>query len=648
MAPDAPLPSIVTRAAGAVIAAITIFALFWAREIIIPVVLAIFFSLLLSPLVRRIEQLGIRRIGSVLIVMTALMGLIAGVFWVIGSQAAAVMSELPKYRDNIVAKARNLHFQYSTAISKITSAAENIRSEAANAATRPAAADLTPENDLAAANGARQPLQPTSLPIVEEAEPIKVEVVSRESQVWALLRELAMPVVHPIATIGVVIVFVAFFLIYREELRDRVVRACGRANINLTTLTLSDAGARVSQFFVAQVIANLTVGAAIGLGLYVFGIPHAALWGLMAALLRFIPYLGPVLAAVFPVAMCLAMFDGWVHALFVIGWTLLVDVLSANFVEPWLFGSRVGASPTAIIVGFVFWGWLWGGIGLILATPITVCLITLGRYIPAMELFYVLLGNEQVLEPELRFYQRLLALDRREAVADAKRYADQHGVHEMVDQLLSPVLAQIEQDRLNGMLDERRVANVREVVGELAEFIRNDAEVKSSEAGAAGPERRDLWVIVPDTGAFDGCVSQLLAAVARWPEDRIHALSPDALSTDIVEHVRQTGPNGVALVAIEPSGTNRILNKTRRLEMAGFADLIHVVLIGTWKARHAGNQLARKIERAPVLDRITQLAAIMQRREARLSMSAADRAAVAEPDARDRLISAPRDAPAGA
>lgn len=608
--PQKPI-SVVSRAASAIIAALVIVALYWGREVLIPIVLALFLSLILSPLVRTLERVGLGRLFAVLTVFVGLIAGMGGVLWIVGSQAAVVLSELPEYRQNIIEKLRSLHAPFSSAVSQISDAAEHIRDEVSST-TKPSSVAVEVETKGSLSDPKENPARtepPNDLDAddagkdaVVEKPPIKVEVVSNEIPYLGLIRELAVPVVHPLATGGLTIVFLAFFLFYREELRDRMLRACGRANIQITTMTLTDAGNRVSRCFAAQVLANAIVGAAIGAGLWAFGVPHATLWGTMAALLRFIPYLGPIVAAMFPVVLCMAVFDGWLHAAFVIIWTVLMDVLSANFVEPWLYAARVGASPTAILVAFVFWGWLWGGIGLLLATPITVCLIALGRHIPALELFYVLMGNEPVLEPELRFYQRLLALDRLDALAEAKRFAEQTSPVQMLDELVLPALAQLEHDRLGGMLDEKRVEHAKLVLDDLIEWIRKQrgGESKDENAPSRPSSQGRRWLLLPDSGSFDSRLAEIIQAYSAAETAECQVVSSDVLASDAVEIAGSAGPAEIVLLAIEPAGINRMLHKKKRLDLAGFSPSLHILLIGAWDSRHLHQQQLQRLGGAQI------------------------------------------------
>ena len=253
-----------------------------------------------------------------------------------------------------------------------------------------------------------------------------------------VIQTIVGPLLAPLATAGLVVIFVIFVLLEREDLRDRFIKLAGAGDLQKSTQAINDAAARVSRYLLMQLVVNLTYGIPIGIALYFIGVPNAVLWGLLAAVLRFVPYLGPFLAALFPIALAIAVDPGWTMLFWVVGLFLMAELVSNNVIEPWLYGSSTGLSSLAIIMAAIFWTTLWGPVGLFLATPLTVCLVVIGRYVPQLEFLGVLLGSDPVLAPEERLYQRLLAGNLEEAVEMAEDYVDEHSSREFYDNVGHP------------------------------------------------------------------------------------------------------------------------------------------------------------------------------------------------------------------
>lgn len=602
---DASEQPFIRRAIILVCGVLVVAALHFGREVLIPVALALFFGFLLAPAARTLERLRLGRVAAVILVVTACFGTIAALGWLVGTQGAGLADELQKYRDNIVSKIRQLRVSVSGASQAVESFSREIGEPLGQPESLPADDDAP---GVERAEGGPPAEKPASLPADANAAqpaaqadegdsvpPVKVQVVSPRENLVAALGRLVGPVVHPLATVGVTAVLVIFFLIYREDLRDRVIRLCGRAHIQVTTTALVDSGKRVTRYLAAQALANGLIGLTIGLGLWALGIPSAALWGLVAGVFRFVPYIGALVAASFPAALALAVSDGWLQPALVVGWIVLVDLLSANFLEPWLYGVRTGASPTAILFSFLFWTWLWGGVGLFLATPITVCLVVLGKHIPAFEMFYILLGDEPALEPQTRFYQRILALDEREAVQVARRFAEEASLIQACEQIVLPALAQLEYDRNAGLLDDARIQSARHTVLELLRIPGSEQPTPSSEHSTTASDPSRLFVLVLDRGSFDDLVPAMLARIAGGDPSQLHVLSKESLSTEVVEEIRRLDPSGVVLVAIQPRDAGRIRHVCKRLLQAAVTCPIHIAVFTSSRRESLGYmRLARQ------------------------------------------------------
>jgi hypothetical protein len=287
-----------------------------------------------------------------------------------------------------------------------------------------------------------------------------------------------------------VVIFTVFMLFKREDLRNRLLRLAGLGQLNLMTQALDDASDRVSRYLLMQFLVNAGFGTLFGLGLYLIGVPNPALWGVVAGLLRIVPYVGTFVAATLPLALSLAVFDGWLRPLLVFLLVAGLELIIANLVEPWLYGVHVGISSLALLVTSVFWAVLWGPAGLILSTPLTVCVVVLGRYVPQLSFLHILLGDEPVLAAEAQIYQRLLAMDQLEARTVVDEFLNGRPLVELYDSVLIPALSLAEQDRHKGAIDAAReeflFLSINEMIAEFSEY--QLAASSSEEDSAPIPE----------------------------------------------------------------------------------------------------------------------------------------------------------------
>jgi hypothetical protein len=304
------------------------------------------------------------------------------------------------------------------------------------------------------------------------------------------LPDLAKPVLAPLGRAGIVLIFTIFMLIKREDLRNRLLRLVGLSQQNIMTQALDDAARRVSRYLLMQFLVNAAFGGLFGTGLYFIGVPNPALWGMLAGILRIVPYIGTLVAATLPILLSVAIFDGWLPPLLVFVLFAGLELITGNFIEPWLYGAHTGISSLALLVTTVFWTVLWGPAGLILSTPLTVCLVVLGRYFPQLSFLHILLGDEQALEAEAQLYQRLLAMDQLEARAVVDGFLKGRPLIELYDSVLIPALSLAEQDRHNGTIDtaheEFLFLSINEMIAEFSEYL--PADSKSGEDSALTPE----------------------------------------------------------------------------------------------------------------------------------------------------------------
>ncbi len=438
-----------TSANTVLTAIIIIAALHYGQDVFLPLAIAMLIAFALSPLVTTLRNAGLPMIAAVLAVVTLAFAVIGMFFLTVVGQVGQLAQELPTFQDNIVAKLETLQNSGSEngLISRLTRMVAAINAEMTLA---------LPQEGTAPAG------------------PIAVEVVERRGAL-ATLQDLVVPLISPIATAGLVIVVVVFMLLERDELRDRFIRLVGTNDINRTTQVIEEAGTRVGTYLLIQLLVNMIYAIPIGLGLWFIGVPNALLWGMLTLVLRFVPYIGPVLAAIFPLFLAFAVSPDWSMVLWTAALFGGVELISSNVIEPSLYGSRTGVSPLAIIVAAIFWTWVWGPMGLVLSTPLTVCLVVVGRYIPQFKVFDVLFGDRPVLAPHSRLYQRLLVGDTVESTLRAEELLEEEFLADYHRDVGIPALLMAQSDYERGVLSadqQNRFADTAtHLLGEL------DAEV---------------------------------------------------------------------------------------------------------------------------------------------------------------------------
>jgi predicted PurR-regulated permease PerM len=481
--PRAPLGKSGVRTAAILVAVIAV--LYLARDIAVPLAFAIILSLVLTPAVAWLQKLRLGRFPSVLLVMVVTIAIAGGIGWVIFSQLVEVVNDLPRYQQNIHNKIEAMHTPGQGAFGQATASLKALGTElfGAPAPTAPP----TPGRGRRTA-----PNQP--------GRPLPVQIVTEPANELEYVRELARPVLAPLGTFGIVLIFSVFLLVKHNDLRNRMFRLAGLDQLNVLTQALDDATRRVSRYLLMQLLVNTSFAVLCGTGLYLIGVPYAALWGAVAGILRIVPYVGSLVAALLPLLLSLAVFDHWMPVLFVFLLFATLEGVTGNFVEPWLYGIHTGISSMALLLTALFWTVLWGPAGLILSTPLTVCVVVLGRHVPHLSFLHILLGDQPVLVPEAQVYQRLLAMDDQEARAVADVYLGESSLVQLYDSVIIPALTMAEQDRHKGALDpaleEFVFLSIKEMIAEFSENTatpepvnteaRSDGEPERKPAGAAG------------------------------------------------------------------------------------------------------------------------------------------------------------------
>ncbi len=412
-----------------------------------------------------------------MLVICVLLAVVGFAGSIVANQLLGVIAELPDYRDNIRAKASQLRGPMQGSLRRAAETVDELSKEVRK-------------------------------PGAQGTQPVPVEVVDSPTSL-AYLRSVLDPVLRPLEIVAVALIFTIFILLKREDLRNRIFRLAGLARLSLMTEALDDAASRISRYLAMQLAVNTMFGALLGFGLFLLGIPAAALWAVLAALGRFVPYVGILVAGACPILVSLAVSTGWVAPVAVIALIVGLELMTANLFEPWLYGSHTGISPLALLVSATFWTMIWGWAGLLLSTPLTVCLSVLGKHVPQLGFLHILLGDEDVLAPGAHLYQRLLAMDQDESRAIAIGYLADHSVADLYDQVMVPALNLAEHDRHKGKLDEARenfvFMGIRELLSEIEdERPRDTAEAMSTRV-----------ICVPANDQADEIAASMLAQLIR-------------------------------------------------------------------------------------------------------------------------------------
>ena len=534
---------------AAVIGTILVLAvLHLARDVLIPIATALLLTFVLAPVTRKLQRWGLGRAPSAALVVLVLVASVAWMGWSLGGQLFDLAGNLPLYKQNIRAKVAGMRQGSGGVIAKV-------------------GAGVTEMQELLEADK------------TSPSAPVKVTLVTPPPSVLETARTVLGPLLGPLMDTGIVIVFLLFMLVQREDLRDRLIRLIGQGRLSVTTQALDDAAKRVSAYLMAQVGINMSFGLCIALGLYFIGVPNAFLFGLMAAVLRFVPFLGPWIALLMPLAVSIAVSPGWSQPLRVVGLFAVIELLTNNIAEPLLYGHGTGLSTLAVVVSAVFWTWMWGTVGLILATPLTVCLLVISRYVPQLEFLGVLLGDEAPLAPAANYYQRLLAQDQVEAAEVIEDFLKEHSLVETYDAVVVPALALAEQDRHHGGLTEDReefiVHSVNDLVDDLAER-------------QTAPEslRTGRVVCLPARDAADAAAAKMVAQLIEAHGATATAVSPELLSGEMLELIAREKADAIVISAIPPYAVmyaNYLCKRLRRR----FPDL--PVVVGLWGVTNASS-----------------------------------------------------------
>ncbi|MCC8400387.1 AI-2E family transporter [Paraburkholderia sp. MMS20-SJTN17] len=426
--------------------------LYFGREVLIPITLSVLLSFLLAPLVQMLRRFHMGQLTSIFIAVLFALASLLAVGALIGAQLVQLANALPQYQEAIEQK-------IETVQEKTVGRADSLMTSAASALQRMAPSRPAPPHPTgrAARNAPQVPQQVE----VHEPAPTPVQLAQRALS----------PAIAPIETTFIVLVVTIFILLQREDLRDRLISLFGSRDLHRTTTAINDAAGRLSRYFVAQLGVNLSVGGIIAIGLAIIGVPGALLFGVIAALLRFVPYIGIWIAALLAFLLAAAIQPQWTMAVLTLVLFIVVDVAAGQIVEPLLYGHRSGLSPLAVVVAAIFWSWLWGPVGLVLSTPLTLCVVTLGRYADRLNFLTVLLGDQPALTPAQNFYQRLLADDPDEAIVQAERLLREMSLIDYYDKVALEGLRLARNDALRGVLMPNQLQRINDALVDIVENL---------------------------------------------------------------------------------------------------------------------------------------------------------------------------------
>ncbi|TWU62131.1 AI-2E family transporter [Crateriforma conspicua] len=585
---------------------VAVAALFFAREVFIPLALGLLLSFLLSPIVDRLHRWGVPNVAAVVATAALAFLFLAGLFSLLGRELTTLVGQLPEYRHELIDKARGVAGLTGGVGGSLDELAEDV-SEAIEEGT-----ELEPgesEADDAEDPSAEAASSPTLIqkwtdrllpePLTQEKpdndgsslkRPLYVKTVQPNAPLasWATT---AGTVLGPLATAGLVSVFALFLLIYRDDLRDRIIAVVSHGDYVTTTEAMNEAGERISRYLIAQTMINVVYGILLAVGLSLIGalmtddgFPNAVLWGVLAIFLRYIPYLGPTAAAVFPSTIALAVFPGYSVFLTVVVLIATMELICNNIVEPWLYGSSTGISAIAVITAAVFWGWLWGPVGLLLSTPLTVCLVVAGRYVPSFRILTTLLGEDVQIKPGMRFYQRLLAGDELRASELLRERIESQGFPATCDDVIVPALKRIRQDHDADHLNEADANRLFALAGGLIADCKTMTGDPADEVDASLDDAPGLPTMIGCTSHhFSETLVLNLLRIGGGGTYHLNVIDDDVMPDDAGRTIKDHDPPMVVIAVLPKGGFPQTRYLCQAIRDEGYTGPIIVSALGRFK-----------------------------------------------------------------
>lgn len=550
--------------------AVVVGALYFAKPVLVPLTLAVLLSFMLSPICGWMERWRLGRIPAVLMTAFVCFSMLGLVAWLAVVQLTSLAPKIPEYQHNIEAKLDTVNRYAISVLGKLTKTTDGEGKSIA-------------------------PALPLDEPRGTDELPFAVRVLTSPISPLQLFGGMYGTLLEFLGSTSVVIVLVIFFLVRREDLRDRFIHLVGKGHVTLTTQTIEDAGVRVSRYLLTLLIINLAYGICVSVGLYWIGIPNVLLWGTLAMALRFIPYIGPWIAAAMPIGLSMAISTGWVAPLLTIGLFLALELFNNNLLEPWVYGKNTGVSAVAVLVAAFFWMWLWGPVGLLLATPLTVCILVVGKHVPQLSFLDILLGTEPVFKPNERIYQRLLAGDQEEATALFEEHLAKMPLAEVYDTLLIPALAIAETHWQLGELNDNKhmfiLQSLKEMIQYHGERLKQELtklEVlkKLPAAEALSPtcdaSPRLSILCLPARTEADEITAMMFAQVLELGGSQVKVVPLTSLASEVADIVEASTPDVICLSATPPAAAMHARYLCKRLR----EPLPKVKLVvGLWDAK---------------------------------------------------------------
>jgi len=533
--------------------------LYFGREVFIPLALAGLLAFFLASPATRLERWGMKRTPAALLVILLSLAGVGALGWVVLGQIYNLAVELPQYQQNVTAKIGSLQLdsagRLSRTVEMLSSVSKKLKSGGADTTPvlpvtpRPQKSTRSRRSPATLANKTTEPV--TAQPAT--AEPLSVRIEEPDEPMLAVAGRTMLPLIHPLTTTFIVVIFLIFMLVGRDDLRDRGLRLAGSGRMHVTTTAIEDASDRVTRYLQMQLIVNLCYGTLVGIALRLIGVPHPLLWGVLTCLLRFVPYIGILMAAAGPLLLSIAASPNWSELTWTVVTFGVLETVAANFIEPTLYGASTGISAFAILIAAVFWTLLWGLPGLLLSTPLTVCLIVIGRQVPRLHYLEVLFGEETGLPPSERFYQRMLASNTRDARALIEETLRTKSRAEVYDSILIPALSMIEEARHSEEMTATRADEILQGIEELAEDISSRGL-----AGAASESEPTQRVITVPARDFADEVACQLAVQVLTGTASVYVMSPDCSMEDLQESVDNQRPYAICVVGVPPRAIRHI------------------------------------------------------------------------------------------
>jgi len=571
------------------LASFIVLVLYFGRELLVPLALAALLTFMLAPLATRFQR-WLGRIGAVLFVVAMMVVATGAAGWVLTRQVMDLAIQLPDYKENIRAKIRSVQVPDSGPFSKVSETWEELKKDIPGGSNQ----DSQQKNQVLGESG---------------RQPVPVEVISGKNQGLEFYQLVLAPVLGPLGSIALVMLLLIFMLLQREDLRNRMIRLIGQGRISATSRAMDDAGSRVSKYLLMQLVVNVTYGIPVAIGLYFIGVPNAILWGSVSAVLRFIPYVGPWIGAGFPMILSLTVSPDWTAPALTFGLFIALELFSNNVMEPWLYGASTGVTPVALIVAALVWTWLWGPVGLVLATPLTVCLVVMGRHIPKLAFLSVLLSDEEPLTPAEDCYHRLLRAGEHDETELVDSYLKTNPPAALFDSVLIPVLIAAGTDQRLGQLEseqlefiERGLADILDDLAERPEFL--------TASQASGFE----LCILPAKAHRDELAAGMLVRLMQMEGHTVRSASCKMLSGELPAWVGEKATSMVCVSVVAPTSISRARYLCTRLR-SGFPEM--QIMVGLWGRQEIPLESLVTLQESGADEIVTTLAEAFERVQAR-------------------------------